>query len=188
MKRDGWEGGHRVPFIVRWPGVFPGGLKSEQMINTTDIFATLASIVGYKLGDEDARDSYDMLPVLLGIQNDNESIRPHLLTQSFRGEFQIRQGNWKYLDHRGSGGNDYEAEIMRPYALPETAPDASGQLYNLKSDPGETTNLFFTEAEKREELQKLLQQLKSGGRSAPKDRQPMGMERIKELSRQKKEI
>ncbi len=75
MKRDGWEGGHRVPFIVRWPDKFPKGLVSDQMINTTDIFATLASIVGYKLKDEDARDSFDMLPAMLGTQDTVKSIR-----------------------------------------------------------------------------------------------------------------
>lgn len=186
MKRDGWEGGHRVPFIVRWPGIFPKGLVSDQMINTTDIFATIASIIGYELKDEDARDSYDMVPAMLGTQDENISIRPYMLTQSFRGEFQIRQGNWKYLDHMGSGGNNYESDLLKKYALPETAPDASGQLYNLAGDPGETTNLFFIEAEKRKELQELLQQLKSGGRSAPLNRKPLGIEKVKELSKQTK--
>jgi len=61
MKRDGWEGGHRVPFIARWPGRIPAGTVSAQMTNTTDIFATLASVVGYTLPDEAARDSFDML-------------------------------------------------------------------------------------------------------------------------------
>ncbi len=175
MKRDGWEGGHRVPFIARWPGHFPGGLVSDQMINTTDIFATLASVVGYTLNDNVATDSYDMLPAMLGTQDTDQSIRPYLLTQSLRGEFQIRQGNWKYLDHAGSGGNNYGRDILKPYALPEMAPDAPGQLYNLEDDPGETINLFYTEASKREELQNLLQHLKSSGRSAPKNRVPLGI-------------
>ena len=180
MKRDGWEGGHRVPFIVHWPGVFPEGLVSEQMTNTTDIFATLASVVGYKLKDEDATDSYDMLPAMLGIQDEDKSIRPYLLTQSFRGEFQIRQGKWKYLDHMGSGGNSYDQGFMKKYALPETAPGATAQLYNLESDPCETTNLFFTEAEKRKELKALLEELKSSGRSAPLNREPMGIKKLRE--------
>jgi len=174
VKRDGWEGGHRVPFIARWPGKFPAGQVSDQMINTTDIFATLASVVGYKLADKDATDSYDMLPAMLGTADKEESIRPYLLTQSFRGEFQIRQDNWKYLDHMGSGGNGYDSGLLAKYALPETAPDATGQLFNLENDPGETTNLFFTEADKRKELQELLEHLKTSGRSAPKNRVPLG--------------
>lgn len=181
MKRDAWEGGHRVPFIVRWPGIFPKGLVSDEMTNTTDIFATLASIVGYTLKDEEATDSYDMLPAMLGIQDKQAPIRPYLLTQSFRGQFQIRQGNWKYLDHLGSGGNNYDNKNLQKYALAEKAVDATGQLYNLSHDPGEENNLFFTEAEKRQELQELLQNLKTSGRSAPLNRQPLGIKKIKKL-------
>ena len=96
-----------------------------------------------------------------------------MLTQSFRGEFQIRQGDWKYLDHMGSGGNSYDKGVMKAYSLPETAPDATGQLYDLKSDPGETSNLFFKEETKRKELQQLLTVLKSSGRSAPRSRKPV---------------
>jgi len=173
MKRDGWEGGHRVPFIARWPNQIPAGRVSKQMTNTTDILATLASVVGYTLPDDAAVDSFDMLPAMLGVQDEAQSIRPHLLTQSFRGEFQIRQGAWKYLDHTGSGGNDYSRGPLQKYALPETAPDATGQLYNLDTDPGETTNLFFREAARRVELQMLLETLKTSGRSAPRGRQPL---------------
>jgi hypothetical protein len=107
-----------------------------------------------------------------------------LLTQNFRGEFQLRQGNWKYINHRGSGGNNYEVGFFKTYALPETAGDAPGQLYNLLDDPGETTNLYFKEAEKREGLQKLLEELKSSGRSAPLNRQPIGIERVRALGKQ----
>ncbi|MDB4143527.1 arylsulfatase [Akkermansiaceae bacterium] len=181
MKRDGWEGGHRVPFIARWPGRIPKGQVSAQMTNTTDILATLASIVSYELPDETATDSFDILPALLGSQPAEKSIRPHLLTQSFRGEFQIRQGDWKYLDHKGSGGNGYKDNTLEKYALKEDEPDAPGQLYDLKTDPGETRNLYFKEAAKREELQALLKQLKESGRSAPKGRKPIGFENIPEL-------
>ena len=138
-----------------------------QLTNTTDIFATLAAIVGYELSNDAAVDSFDMLPAMLGTQPDSQSIRPHMLTQSFRGEFQLRVGDWKYLDHKGSGGNNYEKGKLKSYALADTEPDAPGQLYDLKSDPGETTNLYFKEAERREQMQKLLEELKSSGRSAP---------------------
>lgn len=178
MKRDAWEGGHRVPFIARWPGRIPKGQVSDQMTNTTDIFATLASVVGYKLPDDAATDSFDMLPAMIGTWDATKSIRPHLLTQSFHGEFQIRQGKWKYLDHPGSGGNAYDADPMKAYALPETAPGSTGQLFNLGADPGETTNLFFAEEAKRRELKALLERLKSSGRSAPRNRVPVGIDNI----------
>jgi hypothetical protein len=75
----------------------------------------------------------------------------------------------------GSGGNNYDTGILQKYALPEKAPEATGQLYNLAEDPGETTNLFFSEPEKRRELQALLKRLtvKENGRSAPKNRKPV---------------
>ena len=133
--------------------------------------------MGYTLAEKDATDSFDMLPAMLGTQDDGKSIRPHLLTQSFRGEFQIRKGNWKYLDHKGSGGNKYGG-ILQKYARADTAPDAPGQLYNLENDPGETTNLYFKEEAKRNELQALLTELKSSGRSAPRVRTPVGIENI----------
>lgn len=175
MKRDGWEGGHRVPFIARWPGTIPAGQVSAQLTNTTDLFATVASVVGYALPDEVAVDSFDMLPALLGVRRDDDPIRPHMVTQSFRGEFQIRQGDWKFLDHQGSGGNNYDRGFLANYALPDAAPEAPGQLYNLADDPGETKNLYLSHPEKRKELQALLRQItaKDGGRSAPRDRKPL---------------
>jgi len=176
MKRDGWEGGHRVPFIVRWPGRIPAKQVSAQMTNTTDIMATLASIVGYELPDDAATDSFDMLPAMLG---EKEPIREHLLTQSFRGEFQIRLGNWKYLDHQGSGGNGYKIGPLKKYRLVEDEPEAPGQLYNLTTDPGETKNLYFKEEAKRKEMQALLKKLKESGRSAPKGRKPLGVPEMK---------
>ncbi len=183
MKRDGWEGGHRVPFIARWPSRIPAGRVSQQLTNTTDIFATLASIIDYKLPDQVAVDSFDMLPAMLGLQKEDDPIRPHLLTQSFRAEFQLRQGEWKYLDHLGSGGNRYDRGNLMAHALAESAPKATAQLYHLGNDPGETTNLFFTESAKRQELQTLLALLtdKDKGRSAPTNRTPLGIKNIPQL-------
>ncbi len=172
MKRDGWEGGHRVPFIARWPGMIPAGSVTDQMANVTDIMATVASVVGYALPDDAAEDSYDLLPVLLGEQDEDQSVRPYNLTQSFRSEFQIRSGRWKLLDHKGSGGNGYDKPTMEPYKLPELDPDAPAQLYDMENDPGETTNLFSKNPEKAQELKDLLEGAKKSGRSAPLGRRP----------------
>ena len=179
MKRDGWEGGHRVPLIARWPKRIPAGHVSSQLANTTDILATLASVAGHELPDAAAVDSFDLLPAMLGTRQDSEPIRPWMLTQSFRGEFQLRQGPWKYLDHKGSGGNNYDRGMLKDYALPETAPDATGQLFHLEQDPGETTNLFFSAAPRREQMQTLLQKLiGTTGRTAPTGRKPIGVRNI----------
>lgn len=185
MKRDGWEGGHRVPFLARWPSRIPAGQVSTQLTNTTDIFATVASIVGVALPDEVAVDSFDMLPAMLGTRTDEEPIRPHMLTQSFRSQFQLRQGRWKFLAHLGSGGNNYAKGALKQYQLPELAPKATGQLFDLGKDPGETTNLFFTESKRREQMQAQLTKLtmKQGGRTAPTGRQPLGIENIPRLDK-----
>jgi arylsulfatase A-like enzyme len=173
MKRDAWEGGHRVPFIARWPGRIKAGSVSDQTMTLTDVMATVASVVGFSLPDDAAEDSYDMLPVLLGQQDEDTPVRPYTLTQSFRGELQIRRGHWKYLDHKGSGGNNYDrSRILKAYKLPELAPNAVGQLYNLQTDPGETTNLFYERLDIVKELKLLLENSKRSGRSAPLGRTP----------------
>lgn len=172
LKRDGWEGGHRVPFIARWPGRIAPGRVSAQTMTLTDVMATVASVVGVALPDDAAEDSHDMLPVLLGVQDEAQAVRPYTLTQSFRGQLQIRRGPWKYLDHAGSGGNDYAKEELQRYQLPERAPHAPGQLYNLDDDPGETRNLYDERPDIVKELQALLAETKSSGRSAPRGRAP----------------
>ncbi|CAD78314.1 MAG TPA: arylsulfatase [Rhodopirellula baltica] len=159
MKRDGWEGGHRVPMMMKWPGQISPGRISDQLINTTDIYKTLAAVANVNLPKNVALDSFNMLPELLGQVPAGESIRPHMITQSFRGEFQLRVGEWKYLDHTGSGGNNYNDRVLQPYAKRVAETDYPGQLYNLKQDPMETVNLYEQEAAKRKEMQALLKSI-----------------------------
>ena len=115
-----------------------------------------------------------MLPALLG-QADTP-IRPCLLQQAFGGArwLSIRRGPWKFLDHTGSGGNNYETPELKSFALKDTAPNAPGQLYDLSKDPGETTNLYFEHPEIVKELKSLLDESKKSGRSRPSlvQRQP----------------
>ena len=165
MKRDNWEGGHRVPMIVRWPGHIEPGSTSDQTMCLTDIMATCAAIVEATLPEDAAEDSYNMLPVLLGQQGD-EPVRRYTLHQTMSLALAIRRGDWKYLDHQGSGGNRYNGQLAR-YALPERSPDAPGQLYNLADDPGETRNLYYEHPEIVAELKSQLEQFKSSGRSRP---------------------
>jgi len=168
VKRDQWEGGHRTPFIVRWPAKVKAGATSDQLLNLTDLFATCAAIVGAEVPNNAAEDSYDMLPALLG--KAGEEIRPYMISQTISNALAIRRGQWKYLDHKGSGGNNYNREGdwgMKPYALPDTDPDAPGQLYNLAEDPGETMNLYSKHPDVVAELKALLEQSKASGRSAP---------------------
>jgi arylsulfatase A len=167
MKRDAWEGGHCVPLIVRWPGRVKPATTSHELISLTDIMATVAAITGAELPRDAAEDSFNMLPVFDG--KATASIRPYLLTQAFGGvrTLSIHSGNWKYIDHAGSGGNNYALGELKPFAIPETAPDSPGQLYNLATDPGETKNLYHQKPEVVKELQSLLQLSKTSGRSRP---------------------
>jgi arylsulfatase A len=166
MKRDQWEGGHRVPLIARWPGKIKPGSTTTQMTSLTDIMATCAAIVGTELPNNAAEDSYNMLPVLLGRQS-NEPVRKYLLQQTNRLALCIRTGRWKYLDHKGSGGNDYNSEELKPFALPDTAPYAPGQLYDLETDPGETRNLYFEHPDIVADLKQQLDRFVKQGYSRP---------------------
>ena len=177
MKRDQWEGGHRVPFVARWPGRIAAGTESSQTVCLCDLMATCAAITGVDLPDDAAEDSFDILPAMLGETPAGEAVRAHTLHQSFLsnaatgGEpalyLALRRGKWKYLDHRGSGGNDYSSGALRQYALPEKAPDAPGQLYDLDVDPGETTNLYFEHPRIVAELKAVTDRFVDSGRSAP---------------------
>jgi arylsulfatase A len=166
IKRDQWEGGHRVPFLVRWPARVKPGTTSAQLTSLTDVMATVAAIVDAKLPADAAEDSFSLLPALL--REDKAPIRPYLLTQAFAGArtLSIRRGPWKFLDHPGSGGNRYEnhAELKR-FILPDSAPGTPGQLYHLDTDPGETRNLYAAHPEIVRELKALLDHSKTTGRS-----------------------
>ncbi len=169
VKRDQWEGGHRVPFIARWPGRIKANSRSDQVLCLTDMMATCAALTGAKIPAKDGEDSVNMLPALLG-KDEGKPIRQYTLHQTISLALAIRRGPWKYLDHKGSGGNNYNRPGtwgMKQYVLPEKAPDAPGQLYNLESDPGETTNLYFKNPEIVRELKGKLEEFKKSGRSAP---------------------
>ena len=165
VKRDDWEGGHRVPFIVRWPGKIKPATTSAQLTSLTDVVATVAAIIGTDLPDHAAEDSFNLLPAWRG--EDKAPIRPYLLTQAFNGArtLSIRRGPLKYLDHPGSGGNRYENDPgLKPFILPDTAP---AQLYNLEADPGETKNLHAGNPSLVKELKTLLEESRTSGRSRP---------------------
>ena len=169
VKRDAWEGGHRTPLIMRWPNKIKPGTTSDEITSLTDVMATMAEIVEHRLPNDAAEDSYSMLPVLLSQARD-QPIRPYLLQQTWTSKLSIRRGDWKYLDHQGSGGNNYDKPSpwgMSDYKLPELDPSAPGQLYNLADDPGETANLYSKHPNLVAKLKALLKQTMQTGRSAP---------------------
>jgi arylsulfatase A-like enzyme len=159
-KADIWDGGHRVPFIVRWPGRVKAGSVSGQLISLVDLMATFAAITEAKLPANAAEDSVSFLPILLGT---DAPVREALVHHSIDGAFAIRQGVWKLALCPGSGGWSAPRDAAaRKQGLPET------QLYRIgDGDLAEATNVAAENPEVVERLTKLLEKYVSDGRSTP---------------------
>lgn len=160
IKADIWDGGHREPFIARWPGKIPPGTTSSELICLTDLLATCAAIVGAELPDNAGEDSHNILPALLG-QNPAEPIRQAVIHHSGSGMFSIRQGKWKLILGCGSGG------FSLPKSYTPKPGEPKGQLYNMEDDFAETNNLWNEHPEIVTRLTNLLQTYKEQGYSRP---------------------
>ena len=150
MKGDAWEGGHRMPFIVRWPGRVKAGATSRQLIGFTDLFATLGEITGAKPAAGGGPDSVSFLPALEG----RTYQRPPLVMVSGSGLAMIRSGRWKLIDGLGSGG------FSQPSKVKPGPGDPAGQLYDLEADPAETTNRFADQPQLAERLRAEMHRLR----------------------------
>ena len=159
-KADIFEGGHRVPFIAKWPNTIKKGSVSEETICLTDFLATCADIVDYDLSDEEGEDSYSLLPIFEGKEL-TMPLREATIHHSINGSFAIRKEEWKLIMCPGSGGWSF------PRPSNKSAIDSlpSIQLYNLKTDPKETINLQAKNIEKVNELKTLLIKYIQEGRS-----------------------
>lgn len=135
MKGDAWEGGHRLPFIARWKGNIAGGTVNPNLISFTDMLATFAELTQTSVPSEYAHNSISILPLLLDAAH--AATRTNFVMRSSRGVYAIRQGDWKLVQAKGSGG------FMDSYdpSLAEANPH-EGQLYNLSTDIGESHNLY----------------------------------------------
>jgi len=151
-KSDVWEGGHRVPFIVRWPGVVKPGSVCRALVQHADFSATCAKIVGARLPDNAGEDSVSLLPLLAG---GDAPVRETAVNQSANGLVAIRKGPWKLIFGRGSGGWSKGRD------------DQPAQLYNLDEDLGETKNLYREEPQIVAELTARMAKIVAEGRSTP---------------------
>ena len=159
MKADIWEGGHRVPFVARWPKNIKPGSVSSQTICLTDLYATAADITDTKVAKSAAEDSFSILPALLG-KDGNKPLRDSTVHHSLNGTFAIRIGDWKLVEgNLGSGG------FTKPSVIKPKKGDAAGQLYNLKTDPAEKTNLYAKNPDVVKRLKARLDEIKSSGNS-----------------------
>lgn len=149
MKGDIWEGGHRVPYIARWPGKIAPGSTSAALTSLTHLLATAADIVGLPDPNALGPDSYSILPVLCG-KADHVPGQAGIVMHSSAGHFAWREGPWKYIEKRGSGG------FSSPVSFEVRMGEAPAQLYNIEEDPGESENQYFRHPHKVAMLQKRL--------------------------------
>lgn len=157
-KADIWDGGHRVPFFVKWPKVIQAGSVSDELVCQIDLLATCAELVGQDLPANAGEDSESILPIFTGGKPDYS--RKGLIHHSVSGHFAYREGKWKLLLARGSGGWTAPNEKS---AKAQGAPVA--QLYDMEADPGETTNLYESHPEVAARLLNQLETDVNRGRS-----------------------
>lgn len=156
-KSDVWEGGHRIPCIVKWPGRVAAGSVSDELLSLTDFMATMAAVTGQPLPDDAAEDSFNALPALE--RRNRKPIRETIIQESGKGMRSIREGYWKLELGLGSGG----------FSLPDSVTPAlggpQGQLYDLEADPGELNNLWSAKPEIVERLTRKLREAEAAGRT-----------------------
>ena len=158
-KADIFEGGHRIPFIVKWPGKIKAKQTYDHTICLTDFMATCAAIVGDSLQQNSAEDSYNLLPVFLS-ENSTDPVREATVHHSVNGSFSIRKGEWKLIFCSGSGGWSYprpkKTKELNLYPV---------QLYNLEKDIAEENNVAENNPAMVKELTALMQKYIDEGRS-----------------------
>ena len=161
VKRDIWEGGHREPYIARWPGVTPAGTLCNQLVGLGDLMATCAEITGSVLPSNAGEDSISLLPLLLG-QTDRPT-RNQLVHHSANGNFAVRSQDWILID-APSGGDVTEPEWFRRERgyVPHDFP---GELFDLSTDGAERENLYGHHPEVIKELSALLADAKRLGQA-----------------------
>jgi arylsulfatase A len=166
MKGTNWEGGHRVPFIVRWPSVVNPGVVSDELTCTTDFMATCAEIIGIQLADNAGEDSVSFLPAIKGTNIPGEDDRL-VLHHSDGGIFSIRRGKWKVMFDDFGGSNRGDPRSGDPIINA-----ASLQLFDMETDAVENINVAEEHPEVIEMLKEELANIIKNGRSTPGTHQP----------------
>ncbi len=171
VKRDAWEGGHRVPFIARWPGKVVAGTTCDETVCHVDLMATLAAVLGVKLPADAGVDSVNIMPALLG-EKRKGPLREATVHHSGQGKFAVRLGDWVLIlaptgDDNGKQGEPLWFRTDRGY----TPHSEAGELFNLKADPTQKANLYATETVKVKELAALMEKYVTDGRSTPGPKQ-----------------
>lgn len=183
FKFGAWEGGHRVPFLARWPGRIPAGTTSDQLIGNVDLLATFAALVGRELQEGEGVDSFNVLPALTG--EPAEPVRDHLvLAPVSRDHLALREGRWIFIGAKGEGG--FTGRKIGAHNLGGAAafklthqvnsdiedgrikPDAPGtQLYDLATDRSQAANVVRDHPERAAEMAARLERIRAGARTRP---------------------
>jgi arylsulfatase A-like enzyme len=161
LKRDVWEGGHHVPFIVKWPGKISAGTVSDEVISQIDIMATLAEMVNIKLPENAAPDSYNLLPVLKG-EKYASPLREATIHNTSNEVWGIRKGDWLFINnHTGSATRKAPDSFLKLRGYTDF--DTPGILFNMKEDPEQRVNLYNEYPEKVQKLSRLIEVYKEQG-------------------------
>lgn len=156
-KADAWEGGHRVPLVVRWPGVVRPGRVCDQLVHHADLMATVADILQATLPDAAGEDSFSLLPLLRG---SDQPVREDAVSHGSRGVPALRLGHWKMIFGPDGGGNWSNQSATPPDGHP-------AQLYDLAADLGETKNLYADHPDLVAKMTARMEAIVAAGRSTP---------------------
>ena len=165
LKRDIWEGGHRVPFVVRWPAVIEPGRVSNALISQIDLMATFAQLIGYELPADAAEDSFNQLSVWKD-NADKTIIRHSHVHNTSKDKYAIRKDNWVLVDYKTGSMSKMPDWFIKENKYDVEMPN--GGLYDLNEDIGQRKNYIEKYSEKTAELRKLLENIRSKGHSAPR--------------------
>lgn len=160
QKADAYEAGHRVPFLVRWPGRVKAGTVSDVPICHTDLMATVCEATGVGVPKEGGEDSFSIVPALEG-KKGAKAVRPHLIHHAANGMFAIREGEWKLIEGLGSGG------FTQPVKVTPGPGGPTGQLFHLGKDPYERDDLYAKHPEQVQRLTALLNEARNQSRTRP---------------------
>ena len=163
-KADIWDGGHRIPFIARWPAVIAPGQENPALVSVADLMATCAGIVNEPLPVNAGEDSVSMMPLFNGT---SEVIRQHLVHHSIYGKFALRDGRWKLVLAPGSGGWTKDGKWAHDDAVAAAQGLPLVQLYDMEADPGETHNLHAVHPDRVKAMIATLKGIVEDGRSTP---------------------
>ncbi len=179
LKRDLYEGGHRIPFLVKWPGVIPPDRVCDALVSQIDLMATIAATVGTKLPDNAAGDSYNLLPLFKG---STDPVRTTHVHNTVNNTYAIRHGDWVLVESKTGYTTQYGDKNVLEWAERHGYPAAdstTAELYNIKEDIGQKNNLASANPEKVEELRSLLKKIQPKGYSAPR---VVGVSQVKEAT------